>query len=76
MDQVTLGKTGITVPKNGFGALPVQRVSMEKAVCLLRKAYEGGFRFFDTARSYSDSEEKLGKALADVRGEKIGRAHV
>ena len=69
MDQVTLGKTGITVPKNGFGALPVQRVSMEKAVCLLRKAYEGGVRFFDTARSYSDSEEKLGEALADVRGE-------
>ena len=69
MDQVTLGRTGITVPKNGFGALPVQRVNMEKAVCLLRKAYEGGFRFFDTARSYSDSEEKLGEALADVRKE-------
>ena len=67
MDRVTLGKTGITVPKNGFGALPVQRVSMGEAVKLLRKAYEGGFRFFDTARVYSDSEEKLGEALADVR---------
>ena len=68
-DMVRLGKTGITVSKNGFGALPVQRVTMEKAVELLRKAYDGGFRFFDTARSYSDSEEKLGEALADVRGE-------
>lgn len=67
MDRVTLGKTGITVPKNGFGALPVQRVSMGEAVKLLRKAYEGGFRFFDTARVYSDSEEKLGEALGDVR---------
>ena len=68
MEMVRLGKTEITVPKNGFGALPVQRVSLEDGVKLLRNAYEGGFRFFDTARAYSDSEEKLGEALADVRG--------
>ncbi len=67
MDRVTLGKTGITVPKNGFGALPVQRVGMDEAVKLLQNAYGGGFRFFDTSRVYSDSEEKLGEALADVR---------
>ena len=69
MDRVTLGKTGITVPKNGFGALPVQRVGMDEAVKLLQNAYGGGFRFFDTARSYSDSEEKIGLALSDVRGD-------
>ena len=45
----------------------MQRVSLEDGVKLLRNAYEGGFRFFDTARAYSDSEEKLGEALADVR---------
>ena len=67
MEMVRLGKTEITVHKNGFGALPVQRVSLEDGVKLLRNAYEGGFRFFDTARAYSDSEEKLGEALADVR---------
>ena len=67
MEMVRLGKTEITVPKNGFGALPVQRVSLEDGVKLLRNAYEGGFRLFDTARAYSDSEEKLGEALADVR---------
>ena len=67
MEMVRLGKTAIMVPKNGFGALPVQRVSLEDGVKLLRNAYEGGFRFFDTARAYSDSEEKLGEALADVR---------
>ena len=67
MEMVRLGKTEITVPQNGFGALPVQRVSLEDGVKLLRNAYEGGFRFFDTARAYSDSEEKLGEALADVR---------
>ena len=65
MKNVTLGRTGITVPQNGFGALPVQRVSIEEAAKLLRNAYEGGMRFFDTARAYSDSEEKLGAAFGD-----------
>ena len=50
MDMVTLGRTGITVNKNGFGALPIQRVSQEDAVALARKAYKAGIRFFDTAR--------------------------
>jgi predicted aldo/keto reductase-like oxidoreductase len=67
MATLTLGNTGITVNKNGFGALPVQRVAMKEAVALLRRAYESGVDFFDTARGYSDSEEKLGNALADVR---------
>ncbi len=67
MTQVTLGRTGITSPKNAFGALPIQRVSAEHAGMLLKKAYHAGFTFFDTARSYSDSEEKMGLALSDVR---------
>ena len=65
--QVILGRTGITSPKNAFGALPVQRVDKEYAAKLLKKAYEAGFRFFDTARGYTDSEEKIGYALCDVR---------
>lgn len=67
MSMVTLGSTGICVNKNGFGALPVQRVTKEDAVYLLRKAYDGGIRFFDTARAYSDSEEKLGAAFEGMR---------
>lgn len=63
MKTITLGKTGITVPQNAFGALPIQRVSTETAVKLLRRAREGGIRFFDTARGYTDSEEKLGLAF-------------
>lgn len=63
MKNITLGSTGITAPQNGFGALPIQRVGMEQAIKILRRAYEGGMRFFDTARAYSDSEEKLGQAL-------------
>lgn len=70
MNTVTLGKTGITVNKNGFGALPIQRVSTEDAVKLARKAYAGGITFFDTARAYSDSEVKLGEAFDGMR-EKI-----
>lgn len=53
----------LTVPQNAFGALPIQRVDKETAVRLLRKARDGGMRFFDTARAYSDSEEKLGLAF-------------
>ena len=64
---VTLGRTGIIVNKNGFGALPIQRISDEDAVCLIRKAYEGGINFFDTARCYSDSEKKVGIALEGIR---------
>lgn len=67
MQTVTLGKTGITVNRNGFGALPVQRVSKEEGAALLRKAYENGINFFDTARAYTDSEEKIGMGLSDVR---------
>ena len=67
MTKVLLGKTGIEVEKNAFGALPVQRVSQEDAVKLLRKAYEGGMRFFDTARFYTDSEVKLGEAFDGMR---------
>ena len=63
MADVTLGKTQITVNKNGFGCLPVQRISKEEAARLLRKARENGIDFFDTARAYTDSEEKLGEAF-------------
>ncbi len=70
MRQISLGSTGITIPQNAFGALPIQRVTMETAIKILRRAYEGGMTFFDTARAYSDSEEKLGAAFEGMR-EKI-----
>ena len=67
MKTITLGNTGITTPQNAFGALPIQRVDKEQAVKILRKAYEGGMIFFDTARGYTDSEEKLGAAFEGMR---------
>ncbi|MED9903476.1 MAG: aldo/keto reductase [Lachnospiraceae bacterium] len=67
MQTVTLGKTGLTVSKNGFGALPIQRISKKEAVYLLQKAFYYGINYFDTARWYTDSEEKLGAAFAYTR---------
>lgn len=68
MKMIRLGTTGIVTPQNAFGALPIQRVDMETAIEILNVAYDGGITFFDTARAYSDSEEKLGRALSTVRG--------
>ena len=67
MVKVTLGSTGITVEKNAFGALPIQRIAAQEAVKLLHKAYGHGVTFFDTARFYTDSEEKLGEAFDGMR---------
>jgi len=67
MDKIRLGRTNLWVSRSSFGALPIQRISLEEAAGLLRKAYENGINFFDTARGYTDSEEKIGYALSDVR---------
>lgn len=67
MERMRLGRTGLRVSRCGFGALPIQRASLGEAKAILRAAYEAGIDFFDTARGYTDSEEKLGLALADVR---------
>jgi len=67
MEKVRLGRTNLVVSKTGFGGLPIQRVSRDDAREILRAAYAGGIDFFDTGRAYSDSEEKIGDALSDVR---------
>ena len=67
MEKMRLGRTGLQVSRCGFGALPIQRLEQTPAVKLLRHAYDQGINFFDTARGYTDSEEKIGIALAPVR---------
>ena len=59
METVRLGKTGIVTNKNGFGALPVQRVSDEEAVRLLRKAYEGGMTYFRSEEHTSELQSRI-----------------
>ncbi|MDO4572878.1 MAG: aldo/keto reductase [Clostridia bacterium] len=71
MQWVTLGSTGLRVSRNGFGALPIQRVDRAAAVRLLRKAFDHGITYFDTARSYTDSEEKIGAAFTPAMRERI-----
>lgn len=55
------------VSRSGFGAIPIQRIPMEKSDSLLRKAFDDGITFYDTAHGYTDSEEKIGHALEAVR---------
>ena len=65
--NVTLGSTGMVVNKTGFGGLPIQRIGDEEAEKLLLKAIDAGINFFDTGKTYGDSELKLGRVLSRVR---------
>jgi len=67
MKMKILGRTGLSVSENSFGALPIQRVDFETAREILLYAYNNGVNFYDTARFYTDSEEKIGYALSHVR---------
>ena len=67
MKSIRLGRTDLVVGQSGFGAIPIQRISFDDARHLLRKAYENGVNFFDTARAYTDSEEKIGYALSESK---------
>ena len=67
MRTVRLGRTGLSVTKVSFGALPIQRISVAESTRILQRAYDAGINFFDTANAYTDSEEKIGVALSHVR---------
>ncbi|HET6461897.1 MAG TPA: aldo/keto reductase, partial [Syntrophales bacterium] len=67
MRYVKLGKTGLKISEVGFGGIPIIRLDMETAVKVLRRAYERGITFYDTANVYRDSEEKMGRALGGMR---------
>ena len=68
MELLPLGKSGLSVTRPAFGALPLQRMERREAVGLLRAAADEGINFFDTARAYTDSEAKLGDAFDGMRG--------
>lgn len=61
-----LGRTGIEVFPLGFGGIPIQRLTKEEAVEVIHQAIERGVNFIDTARLYTDSEEKIGVALEGI----------
>ncbi|MFQ5822294.1 MAG: aldo/keto reductase, partial [Candidatus Heimdallarchaeota archaeon] len=66
-----LGRTGLQVSVIGFGGIPIIARSRNEAEKVVRYAYEKGINYFDTARAYGDSEEKIGAALKDVRDEVV-----
>jgi aryl-alcohol dehydrogenase-like predicted oxidoreductase len=55
----------------GFGGIPIIALSRAEAEKVVRYAYQTGINYFDTARAYGDSEEKIGAALKDVRDQVI-----
>ena len=71
MRERILGRTGLKVRAVGFGGIPIQKVSDEEAVRVIRHCYELGINYYDTARGYTVSEERIGKALEGMRDEVV-----
>lgn len=69
MEKRRLGKTNLEVTAISFGALPMQRCTLEEAGEVLNSALDLGINFIDTARAYTDSEEKIGRGIAHRRKE-------
>lgn len=66
MEYRQLGRTGLRVSEIGFGGIPVQRIAPGEAAAVIKEAVRMGINFFDSARAYSDSEEKMGLALQGI----------
>jgi len=67
MRHLELGKTGMMISEVGFGGIPIIRLDTDAAVRVLRRAFERGITFYDTANAYRDSEEKIGRAFQGMR---------
>jgi predicted aldo/keto reductase-like oxidoreductase len=71
MEKIRLGKTNLMCSRIGFGGIPIQRVTEEEAVAVVRHCLDLGINFFDTATNYTTSEERIGKAMKGYRREDI-----
>ena len=71
MQKRKLGRTGLQVSIVGFGGTWISQISMDEAAKVVRRAFELGVNYFDTAKLDGDSEQKIGVALKDVRDECI-----
>lgn len=71
MEQRRLGSTDMQVSVLGFGGSEIgyQRVSGRTVARLLGRALDAGLNVVDTAECYENSEELIGKAVADRRRE-------
>jgi len=71
MEKIRLGKTGLMVSRIGFGGIPIQTPSEKEAIGLVRDSLDRGVNYIDTSRVYTNSEERIGKAIAGRRDEVI-----
>ena len=74
MDYIRLGKTNALISRVAFGAMRLLDSEGENnAANIVRKAYDEGINFFDTADIYGlgQSELTLGKALGNRRSEAV-----
>ena len=67
MEYTTLGKTGLTISRMGFGGIPIQKVDVPAVRTLMQALAEQGVNYIDTARGYTVSERYLGEALEGMR---------
>jgi aryl-alcohol dehydrogenase-like predicted oxidoreductase len=68
MRSRTLGKTGLRVSELGFGGLFTSALGpgFDQSKQAVHRALDLGINFFDTAPAYANSEEVLGKIIADI----------
>ncbi len=76
METRPLGRTGIDVSVLGLGGLFVSNIGADggEGERTIKRAVELGITYIDTARTYADSEEVIGRALADIAPE--DRPHI
>jgi predicted aldo/keto reductase-like oxidoreductase len=67
LKTIRFGKTGLQITQLGFGGIPIQRLTEDQAVAVVKRCLELGITFYDTANGYSTSEERIGKAIAGQR---------
>ena len=67
MEYTTLGKTGLTISRMGFGGIPIQKVDVPAVRTLMQAMAERGVNYIDTARGYTVSESYIGEALEGLR---------
>ncbi len=66
-----LGKTGLKISRVGFGAIPIQRLTDDDAVAVVKRCLELGITYLDTANAYSTSERRMGIAMQGWKGDVI-----
>ncbi len=67
MRTLELGRTGLRVSEVAFGGIPIQRLTHDEAVAVVRGCLDLGVNFIDTAHGYTTSEERIGAAIAGRR---------